>query len=67
MENEVSEKQITFDQPEDPDRPFKLERALEYAINRADGRNYVLEGEIIDEPEMRAAKALLPRVKWKWP
>lgn len=30
-------------------RMSDLERALEYAINRADGRNFVLEGVRIDE------------------
>ena len=59
-------KATVFDNAIDPCRPMELEAALEYAINRADGRNFVLEGCAIGEPEMVAARALLPWVKWKW-
>jgi hypothetical protein len=57
---------MTLENLTDHDRIPALERALEYAINRADGRNYVLEGELINEPQMAFAKALLPHVRWKW-
>lgn len=55
-----------FDNAIDPGRPIELELALEYSINRADGRNFALEGSAIVEPDMVAARALIPWVKWKW-
>ena len=50
----------------DPQRPLALERALEYAINRGDGKCFVAEGKVILDPETEAARALLPYACWKW-
>lgn len=57
---------VIVDNAIDPQRPIALEKALEYAINTADGRDYVIRGKVILEPEMEAARALLPYVRWKW-
>jgi hypothetical protein len=51
----------------DSGRMAALEKALEYVINKADGRNFVLEGvPILDDPKITEARLLLPGVKWSW-
>lgn len=51
----------------DTERMAALEQALEYAINKADGLNYVFNlVPIVDDPKIDAARFLLPGVKWSW-
>lgn len=62
----VDSRIVTVDNAVDPGRPLVLERALEFAINFCDGREFVREGKVLMVPEMMAARALLPYVCWKW-
>lgn len=63
----MTQKTVVTLEMADSNRMRELEQALEYAINRADGLCYTLDGvPLLYDPKITDARKLLPHVRWQW-